>query len=152
MALWYRVFGCNEVTPDPAQILEHLRSLGIPISGDFAADESGWYQAQLTLSGGGSLLIERYLANEEGIRGELNSWIAWLETCAAGPQQTALMEHLIQTTQLYNLCDAVDHPDPAALALACVELCRFLARTTAGVYQVDEQGLYDRDGTLLLAE
>src|SRR5689334_1570405 len=95
----------------------------------------------------GPLLVERFGADEEGIRAELNSWAAFLETCD-GPHAVPLMERAIQTRQLFTIHDpAGDRPDPG-----CVALCRRLAAETAGFYQVDGVGFFDADGTLLVAE
>ena len=96
---------------------------------------------------GGSILLERWTSDEEGIRAELNSWAAYLETCG-GPHQVRLMERTIQTKQLFTLHDpSGDRLDPA-----CVALCRHLATETAGFYQIDEIGFFDADGTFLVEE
>jgi hypothetical protein len=90
--------------------------------------------------------LERYLAEEEGIRAELNSWAAWLETHENAPEHTHLMERMIQTAQLLTLHGG-EGPEQI-----CIDLCRFLAGATAGVYQIDERGFFAADGTLLVVE
>ncbi len=96
---------------------------------------------------GGSILLERYSADEEGIRAELNSWAAYLETCG-GPHHVYLMERTIQARHLFTLHD----PTKDELDSGCVALCRHLAIETAGFYQIDAIGFFDADGTLLVAE
>ncbi len=86
----------------------------------------------------------RYLSTEEGIRAELNTWAAWVESTGDGPIQQRLMQHLISTRQIFVLHDA-----PPELA---IPVCQHLARVTEGVYQVDGQGFFDADGRLLVAE
>jgi hypothetical protein len=144
IAVWYRVFGGNSEMPPPATILEHLTGQGASVSSEFAADASGWYRADLLVDGV-SLQLERYLAEEEGIRAELNSWAAWLETRETIPQAALLMERMIQTRQLFTLQSSEESARDELL-------CRFLAGITAGVYQIDERGFFAADGILLVPE
>jgi hypothetical protein len=148
MPLWYRVFGGNDVQPAPAALLEHLQRLGFAVTGSFAGDDAGWFGADLVVSGSAPLHLERFLVSEPGIRAELNNWAAWLETCADNPHHVALMERTIQTRQLFTL----ERPEDADVEQMCLALCRFLATTTDGFYQVDQQGVFAADGTLLVAE
>jgi hypothetical protein len=151
MGLWYRVFGSNGARPEPGAILEHLNGLGPAVTGRFAGDAAGWFRADLGCAGTG-LCLERFLATEEGIRAELNSWAAHLEAGGDSPERLRLMERMIQTAQLFTL-EAPDGPADRDLAeRLCLGLCRFLARATDGVYQVDGRGFFAADGTLLLAE
>jgi hypothetical protein len=146
--MWYRVFGTNQVEPRPAALLEHLQELDAGLTGKFSGDEQGWFQAELTSPAGGApLVVQRYLVSEEGIRAELNNWAAWIETNEDNPNQGRLMQHMISTTQLFTL-----RPTTAGADDWCGPICRFLARETAGVYQVDGQGFFAADGTLLLKE
>ena len=144
--MWLRVFGTNDQQPDPAALLAQLYRQGHPTSGQFSGDDQGWFRAKLTCDGVPAIL-ERYLVREEGLRAELNSWAAWLETAEENPNHGPLMQHVIGTTQLCTLELPADHAWPWATAL-----CRFLAQETAGVYQVDGQGFFAPDGTLLIPE
>ena len=92
------------------------------------------------------LTLECFRADEEGIRAELNSWAAFLETCD-GPHHIPLMERTIQTKQLFTLHDPTDEAP-----FACITLCRHLASITAGFYQIDDIGFFDAAGTLLVEE
>jgi hypothetical protein len=94
---------------------------------------------------GVSLQLERYIAGEDGLRAELNSWAAWLETQESAPEHVALMERMIQTAQLFTL-----HAN--AESAAAEQLCRFLAGSTAGIYQIDGRGLFAANGSLLVPE
>jgi hypothetical protein len=146
--MWYRIFGSSVEMPEPMRILAFLETQAASISSDFATDESGWYRADLCIDDV-SLLLERYLADEPGIRAELNSWAAWLETREDAPEHVGLMERLIQTAQLFTL--QCDNPSISSDRV-CVALCRFLAETTTGVYQIDGRGIFAADGSLLVAE
>jgi len=146
--MWYRIFGSRAEIPTEAAIREFLAGQCASVSGQFATDETGWYQADLQVDGI-RLQLERYRADESGIRAELNSWAAWLETREDVPAHAALMERMIQTTQMFTLQSSSSIPQ---IDSVCVALCRFLAENTAGVYQVDGQGLFAADGRLLLAE
>jgi hypothetical protein len=149
---WYRVFGRNEVQPEPAALVEHLHAEGLAVRPAFRGDDLGWFSAVLTLAdGSGGVELERFLTREEGIRGELNAWAAWLETVADDPNSTALMERVIQTKQLFTV-RAAELTDAARVETVCVAVSRFLARVTDGVYQADGQGFFSAEGTLLLRE
>jgi hypothetical protein len=153
MGLWNRVFGANDAQPDPAALLEHLRGLGLEATGQFRGDEQGWFAVALRVAGGGTPVhVERYLASEEGIRHDLNSWAAWLETADYSPNHGELMQRVIGTTQLFTLRRPIDHPNEILVEKVCVAVCQHLARETAGMYQVDDDGFYAPDGTLLLRE
>jgi hypothetical protein len=146
--MWYRMFGSRSEMPEPERIRAFLETQRVSIASDFATDASGWYRADLLIDGA-SLQLERYLADEPGIRAELNSWAAWLETREDAPEHSRLMERMIQTVQLFTL----QRDDTSANAdRVCVALCRFLAETTAGVYQIDGRGFFDAEGALLIAE
>jgi len=149
---WYRVFGATDDLPSPADIEASLASggcqppdAGSPFSVRFTSDADGWFRGELTFASGIVLELERWLADEEGIRGELNSWAGFLETCEHNPHSQTLMERTIQTRQLFTLHNPVE-----ADLEVCLLLCQFLAERTAGFYQVDGQGFFAADGTLLV--
>ncbi|HWG41598.1 MAG TPA: hypothetical protein VN688_02350 [Gemmataceae bacterium] len=142
--MWYRIFGSASEMPSPAAILDCLAAPDASVSGQFATDASGWYRADLLVDGV-ALQLERYLAEEEGIRAELNSWAAWLETRETISPAAPLMERMIQTRQLFTLQSSEKSPRAELL-------CRFLANITVGVYQIDEHGFFAADGTLLVPE
>jgi hypothetical protein len=147
MPIWYRVFGGQAAPPEPAGILEHLNKLGIAVRGQFTSDTDGWFHADLVMEDG-EVHVERFLASEEGIRAELNSWAAWIETCEDSAHYAPLLEQMIQATQLFTL----ESPGGAALDGLALALCQYLARATAGLYQVDGQGLFTAEGNLLVRE
>jgi hypothetical protein len=144
--MWFRVFGTNDRTPEPAALLEQLQGLGVEVSAQFRGDDQGWFSAALICNGVG-VVLDRFLVNEESLRSELNTWAAWLETVADNPNHGPLMQHVIGTKQLFTLEYPTNHAPmwPSFL-------CQFLAQATAGVYQVDRLGFFGADGTLLLPE
>jgi hypothetical protein len=151
--MWYRVFGVSEVAPQPAELLEHLRGLGFTPRAQFRGDEQGWLGAELTLTEGTTPLhLERYLSTDPDIRHELNTWAAVLETSDYSPNHVPLMQHMVSTRQVLTLRKPIDHPDEVLLEKVCVAVCRFLASRTEGVYQVDNEGFFAADGSLLLRE
>jgi hypothetical protein len=91
-----------------------LMSRCASVSGDFAADASGWYRADLVVDGL-TFQLERYVADEPGIRAEPNSWAAWLETRANASEHLPLMERMIQRSDeldpVFHLIRLVDLPD-----------------------------------------
>jgi hypothetical protein len=146
--MWLRVFASLDGVPDPAGIESCLE--GAVVS--FVADESGWYRAEIRCGEGSPVTMERYLADEEGIRAELNAWAAYLETLDYNPNHTALMERAIQTRQLITVRKPIDHSDEARVDRLCGALARHLANVTGGFYQIDNKGFYSADGELLVEE
>jgi hypothetical protein len=144
----YRVFGKNEVEPEPAAILSHLQDLGYEASANFRADERGWFQADLFVPEVLRLFIriDRYLTSEDDIKGLLRTWAAWLETQEENPNHIWLMQHVFATRQV------IDFEVGSGEENLGSELCRFLACLTDGVYQTDNAGFFAADGTLLVKE
>ena len=157
MSQWFRVFGLNAAAVEPAALLEHLHAQGLPVAGHFRGDERGWFHAELVLANDAPpVVVERYLADEEGVRLELNSWAAWLEEQEDNAHAPPLMERLIITKEVITLhqrLEDVDDIDDAAMAeRLCLTCCRYLAAATDGVYQADHRGFFAADGTLLVPE
>jgi hypothetical protein len=118
----------------------------------FHADEAGWFAAEVSLGPGSPVRVERWLADEEGIRDELNSWAAYLETLDYNPHHRELMERAIQTQQLFTIRRPIDCADEALLDRVVEALCRHLATVTEGFYQADGRGFFAADGTRLIEE
>jgi hypothetical protein len=157
MSQWYRVFGRSAAAIEPAALLEYLHGQGFRVAGHFHGDDRGWFRAELVMADDAPpVVVERYFADEEGIRAELNSWAAWLEEQEDNPHHLPLMERLIGTAQLFTLRqpieDADDPGDAELVELLCLTCCRHLAAATDGVYQADHGGFFTADGTLLVGE
>jgi hypothetical protein len=151
MSAWYRVFGANTAQPEPAELLELLRERGITLKASISGDQDGWYQAKLVDEADGScLMVERYLAEEEGIRQQFNTWAAWIESNNSAKE--GLMERIINTRQLFTIQPPAGRADKPGVQDVCRELARFFAQLTDGVYQIDDQGIFAADGELLLEE
>src|SRR5436189_6193523 len=103
MGLYYRIFGALDTEPERAGLEACLAGQGAPVEVRFAADERGWFAAEVVAGPGAPLVLERWLADEEGLRAELNSWAAFLETCDWSPHAAGLMERVIQTKQLFTV-------------------------------------------------
>jgi hypothetical protein len=148
--MWYRVFGFTDHDPDAAEI----HALTAPYGdryigpGEFQGDEQGWFAFRFSGERGG-LELNRYLATEEGIRRQMDTWAAWLESQSAKhPQALELMPRIINTRQVFTIAGPEDGP----VAELCRKLCALLARRTDGVYQVDRTGFFSADGALLVPE
>ncbi len=157
MSQWFRVFGHSGAAVEPAALLEHLHGQGFVVAGHFRGDDRGWFRAELTFADDAPpVIVERYFADEEGIRAELFTWAAWLEEQENSPHAAPLMERLIGTAQLFTLHQPDDEADDAAdrefVGRLCVTCCRYLAAATDGVYQTDHGGFFAADGALLVAE
>ena len=150
--MWYRVFSLAETEVPPSALLEHLHGQGLTVAGHFRGDDLGWTAGELVLPDEARVALTRYLADEDDIRDDLNSWAAWLETADYSPNAAPLMEHMIRTAQLVTLRKPVGASDEITLERVCLEVCRFLAGRTRGVYQIDGQGFFAADGALLVQE
>ncbi|SRR5579885_2427172 len=157
MSQWFRVFGLSAAAVEPAALLEHLHGQGLPVAGRFRGDDRGWFRAELVFAEDAPpVIVERYFADEEGIRAELNSWAAWLEEQEGNPHHGPLMERLIGTAQLFTLHQPIeetsDAEDAGLVERLCLTCCRHLAAATDGVYQADHGGFFAADGALLVPE
>jgi len=151
--VWYRVFGRSDREVPVGALLRHLHEAGLNVTGRFKGDGVGWASGELTLDGETTPVhLDHYATDADDLRGDLNTWAAWLETADYSPNNTMLMERVIQTRQLFTLRRPIDQSDEVSLEVLCSETCRFLAANTDGVYQLDEHGWFAADGTLLLRE
>ena len=103
------------------------------------------------------LHLERFRSDEEGIRGELNSWAAFLGGRAVTTSRTSPYRPdgagRLQTRQLFTLRrPGRSLGRGAGRAPVAVDLCRYLASETDGMWQCDDEGFFAADGTLLLKE
>jgi hypothetical protein len=150
MSIWYRVFGRAE-TPVPKGLLtDSLHRFGEKVTVEFEGED--WGQFTVTYGKGSPLVMERFHVTEEGIRAELNTWAGFLETCDYSPSYISLMEHMIQTVQLFTLRRPIDVSDEVLVEDLCEILCQVIAQATDGVYQIDHVGFHTAEGTLLLKE
>ena len=157
MSQWFRVFGLRGAAVEPAALLEHLHGQGSPVAGRFRGDDRGWFRAELVYADDAPpVVVERYFADEEGIRSELSTGAAWLEEQEHNPHHLLLMERLIGTAQLFTLHQPDEEADDAAdrelVERLCLTCCRYLAAATDGVYQADYGGFFAADGSLLVPE
>lgn len=151
--MWHRAFCRSPASLSPVALVEHLHAIGLPVVPHFRGDDLGWTAGELVLPGGGtSVQLGRYLTAEDDLRDELNAFAAELETLSFNPNNAALMTHVIQTRQLITLRRPLDHANEATLDRVCVEAMRCFAREADGVYQIDGQGWFAADGTLLVEE
>jgi hypothetical protein len=150
--MWFRIFGTRDAAPGPAALLEHLQTQGLRVEGHFKGDDLGWFGVDFVLPGAGSLHMDRYLAEEEEIRDQLNAWAAWLENSEASETAHRLMQMMIAVTQVFTLQCPRDRFEEEPVEKFCLALCRYLAGQTEGVYQVDNQGFFAPDGKVLIKE
>jgi hypothetical protein len=151
--MWFRVFGTTDNAPEPADLLEAMNAQGIRVEGHFKGDDLGWFGVDFVLSANAEPLhMDRYLADEDDIRDQLNAWAAWLETIKDPVRSGELMQLMISAYQVFTLECSRDRAEEAAVDRLCLSLCRYLARQTNGVYQVDNRGFFAADGKLLVKE
>jgi hypothetical protein len=151
--MWFRVFGTEELAPEPAALLECLNAFGVPVEGHFKGDDLGWFGVDFIVPGDTQPLhMDRFLAEEDDIRDQLNAWAAWLETVDDPVRSGQLMQLMISANQVFTLECPRDRAEEAAVEEFCVNLCRYLARQTVGIYQVDNRGFFAADGKLLVKE
>src|SRR5262245_52014702 len=149
--MFCRVFGSNHASLPPAALLEMLHGAGFAVTGHFRGDADGWFRAELIWPEHDVRIeVERFLAGEEGIRDQLNTWAAWLET--ACPNQPHWLERIIGTTQVFTLHNMSDEHEERPSGELCVAVCRLVAVQTEGIYQIDGGGFFRADGSLIAPE
>jgi len=150
--MWYRVFCRSTAALEPRELVARLANLGRPIRGEFQPDDRGWSSGALRIGTGTPIYVERFRTADDDLRNDLNTWAAFLETLDYSPNHTRLMEHVIQSQQLFTIRKPLDNADESAADDLCRGLCTELARAADGVFQVEDEGWYTADGTLLLQE
>ena len=155
MKVWFRVFAATDAQVEPAALLEQGSKLGKEITGKFRGDDQGWFEAQLAFAAAEPFVpfleICHFLHDEDGIRQELNTWAAWLETKEEHSEHARLMQQIIGTRQLF-IGRSASAAGSGAVLRVCWKLQQYLARETQGIYQVDGRGFFAADGTLLIPE
>ena len=153
MSTWYRVFSLSGQEPDPVRLLEHLHEASLRVKSKFHGDEQGWFALEMTLAPNVSnVVLERFHVETDGIRQELNNWVAWLETCDYSLNHQELMNHVIRSQQMFTLRKPLDHSNEVLLEDTCTTVIRYVSDKTDGIYQVDGEGFFHPDSTLLLQE
>jgi hypothetical protein len=151
--MWYRVFGKGESEPSAGALAASLHAEGLDVEPHFKGDDLGWTSGELRFPQGGTpILLERYLASEDEIRADLNAYAAELETCDYSPNHRMLMEHAIQTKQLFVIRSPIEMPNEVLAERILLHTCQFLASQTDGIYQIDGRGWFAANGELLLQE
>jgi hypothetical protein len=150
--MWYRVFARSTIPVPPSRLVEHLHLQGCTVVPHFKGDDLGWTSGQLLLPcPAGPILLDRYLTDEDEIRDELNAYAAELETITyADP--AAMMERVVTTQQLITIRRPIECANDVLLDKVLLATCQLLAQHCDGVYQIDGQGWFDGNGTLLIAE
>lgn len=142
---WRRIFARRETVPPLERIREALACHHWPLEGSYVYDDTGWIEATFeTMSGNFRWTIRRYTRADDDIRGELQSWAAFVETFPDNPHCQVLMNHLTGTQQVFTFEQPDGMPDQTSLAL-----CRCLAQAAEGVYQIDGSGFFTATGESL---
>jgi len=63
-----------------------------------------------------------------------------------------MMARVIQTKQMVTLRKPYDHADEVNLDVTVLAVCRYLAANCDGVYQIDGEGWFAADGTVIVQE
>jgi hypothetical protein len=143
---WHRVFTRSDSVPNIDALRQTLHVYFPELEGAYRYDDSGWTECTFQpLRCAVPWKLSRYTREDDDIRGDLQAWAAWLETCTGNPHRQMLMEHMIATQQVFTFERVEGLPEEA-----CVALCRFLATNNQGVYQIDGQGIFAADGNLLI--
>ena len=153
MTTTYRIFAKSDRQPDPRPLGELCNQFNTPVEGVFYGDDQGWTKLELKFSKGRyRVTIQRYLAVEEGLREAFRTWAAWIESANQDPANDWLMEHMINTQQLFTIEPSAKKAQDPFVKTVCTKIARYLATQTNGVYQVDNEGFFAADGNLLMRE
>ena len=110
MALWYRVFGANDVHPAPAELLAHLHGVGIAAEGHFRGDDRGWFAAELHGPAGGKMRPYTVSLLRPGPGGINNGRLhyesgdhAWFRLTGMGPLPYAALSAVSENVDSWRL-------------------------------------------------
>ncbi len=148
--MWYRVFCQSDVEPRPSALIEGLA--GVAVESKFKGDDLGWTAVDFNLGVGTPIHVERYLAEADDLRNDLNTWAAYLETLDYSPNNGRLMELVIQSKQLVTIRKPLSVSNEALVDRVCEALCRTIALATDGIYQAEGVGWFAADGSMLIEE
>ena len=154
--LWYRVFGMSDKPVSAAGLLAHLRGQGFAVASTVQGADNDWSHVDLVHADGREpVAVDRYHVGRDGLRSELNTWAAWLETREDDPNHERLLDAMTKSVQVFLLRQE-DEPDNAERTGRtqglCLAACRYLAGVAEGVYQADGLGFFTADGHLLMTE
>lgn len=151
-AAWSRVFGLLDLNPDPARLeqaaLEIIPKAAVHLKGD----DRGWFCAEISWGQGSPLTIETYAATDPEVRADLNTWAAYIETCDYSPNAHSTMVKVALSQQIITLRRPIDHADESGLDRLMHGMAQHLALEIDGIFQIDEAGFFDKNGTLLVEE
>lgn len=151
--MWLRVFCAEEAEVLPSWLAAVLAEHGHLVDPHFRGDDLGWTSGELRFREPITpIILDRYLVQEDELRHELNTFAALLESMDFSPNAPELMRKVIQTQQLIVLRRPVDHSDEARLEAILDCVCREIAQQRDGIIQIEGQGWFAADGTLLLQE
>jgi len=148
MAGWFRVFLLQEDGPKPSEIMECLQDLLPEVNGRFRTDEEGWFQLILTHPSVGELVLDHFMTLEKGVRSEINTWAAWLES----NKKFDLMERIIQVKQILTFEVTPEMEDNVLDTLVFKHIAFKLAALARGFVHIDGIGFLEPDGTLLIED
>jgi hypothetical protein len=149
MDICYRVFGQSAAEPDRSGLAAVALSFDPRSQVEFQEGAFGWQQARLLLpTHVQELTLCRHRREEEGVVRELQAWSAWAEA----EQRPELMQAFFSAQQVLTTHTAGTAPDSPVDGFLTGELLPWLADCVEGVYQVDNQGVFDKGGSLLLRE
>jgi hypothetical protein len=144
---WYRVFARSAASVPPAVVLADLVFDGAAVQGHFQADEHGWYRCELKTDREiGPIVVECFRVLEEGVRPEMQSWAAYLETLES-PYSAEFMAAVNAAAQVFTM-QLLD----VRAAELLRQLCGNLAQAADGFYQVDGEGFFWSNGSLAVGE
>jgi len=148
-----RIFGKSDRCPTSTVLAEALESSACTLQLACEPTNDDWRHIEVLVREQETpIYLDRFHRTDEGIRGELQAWAAWLETCDYSPNHQSLMTHMIQTQQVFTVRKPVDCANEVLIDNVSVAICQFLAQAADGIYQIDGKGFFAPDGTMLLQE
>lgn len=146
MQRWLRVFSAASTEPNVAALENELRRRWPGLTLAVVGDDQGWYECSVLIAEKPSgCVLQRYLREEEQVKGELSAWAAWVEEQPPGPNNELVMARLATAQQVFTLTMGSD----VQLARAAAQ---WLATATDGIWHEDADGFFAADGTMLLRD
>jgi hypothetical protein len=153
LRFWYSVYGASSDVPSPSAMADCLRPQIDGLAHEFDPDDEQWRSGHFRLSGSmdPAIIVQRKQCRDEGFLSDVEQAEDCLREMLHEPNGDIVTSHICRAQQIIHLvpCPSTNL-DQNTLATMCEQLCGILARTSAGLIQVPQEGFFDLSGESLL--
>ena len=153
LRFWYSVYGATSDVPSSSAMMDCLGPQIDGLTKEFEPDDERWRSGHFRLPGSvdPAIIVQRKQCQDEGFLGDVDQAEDYLREMLHQPNGDIVISHICRAQQIIHVvpCHGTNL-DPNTLATMCEQLCGILARTSAGLIQVHQEGFFDLRGESLL--